>query len=63
MCLPIFRRIKKNTTRVTYRVVLELCHPRPRVGVVEVHDRVMLLLMKLHLDEKNIKQRADISVT
>lgn len=28
----------------TYRVVLELCHPRPGVGVVNVDDRIVLLL-------------------
>lgn len=28
----------------TYRVVLELRHPRPGVGIVYVYDRVVFLL-------------------
>lgn len=46
----------------TYRIVLQLRHPRPGVGIVNVYDRVVFLLLLFISNEKN-KEQASAGVS
>lgn len=52
-----YLRLKLKIYSSTHRVVLELCHPRPGVGIVNVDDRVVLLLAYFSSNEM-IKETA-----